>query len=165
MLGVLCGVFAVTTACTSGGSAGKSAAGQMELGYKAARRGYWQEALTRFQQADAVRPDQPRILNNMAVALEAVGRFDDALTTYERAREIAPNDRNLRRNQRALKEFYSTYVAEPEEPEDQDADDEADDAEADDAGADDAEADEAGEDEAGEDEAEADEAGEEAGDE
>lgn len=118
-----CVALAVSCSCASGGTSGKSAAEQMELGYRAARRGYWQEALTRFQLADSLRPEQPRILNNLAVALEAVGRFDDALATYERARAIAPGDRNLRRNEKALKEFHASYVAKPAPPGEQDAGD------------------------------------------
>jgi Flp pilus assembly protein TadD len=121
---VLCLALATSVACASGGAAGSVAADQMQLGFKAARRGYWQEALSRFEQADAARPNQPRILNNLAVALEAVGRYDDALATYERAREIAPGDRNLRRNLMAFKEFHAAYVAKPEPAEDQDAGDE-----------------------------------------
>ena len=110
-LWLACLALAATTSCASGGTPAKLAAEQMELGYRAARRGYWQEALGRFQQADSLRPGQARILNNLAVALEAVGRFDDALATYERARGIAPADRNLSRNHKSIKEFHASYLA------------------------------------------------------
>ncbi len=55
----------------------------MEWGYKAARRGYWQEALLRFEHANQLTPDRPRILNNIAVAQEANGLFEQALLTYQ----------------------------------------------------------------------------------
>jgi hypothetical protein len=47
------------------------------------------------------------------VALEAVGRYEDARTLYERALQAAPNDRNLKRNKQLFDEFYRTYVAPP----------------------------------------------------
>ncbi|MGD8440479.1 MAG: hypothetical protein PVG53_08075, partial [Holophagae bacterium] len=43
----------------------KQAEEQVEFGYKAARRGYWQEALDRFEAADELTPKQARILNNI----------------------------------------------------------------------------------------------------
>jgi hypothetical protein len=81
-------------------------------------------------------------MNNIAVALEASGRFAEALLVYETALSVAPNDRVLRRNYSQFKEFYETRVAPPPPPEDAagkgtdaesegdqgDADEEADDA-------------------------------------
>jgi Flp pilus assembly protein TadD len=61
----------------------KQAKEELEFGYKAAKRGYWQEALERFELADELTPNQPRILNNVAVALEANGRFGEARAAYE----------------------------------------------------------------------------------
>jgi tetratricopeptide (TPR) repeat protein len=89
----------------------------MEAGFKAAKRGYWQEALLRFQTADSKEPGQVRILNNLAVALEAVARYDEAREVYERAMDIAPGDRNLSRNYKNFQEFYENSVLrqEPEE--------------------------------------------------
>jgi tetratricopeptide (TPR) repeat protein len=89
----------------------------MEAGFKAAKRGYWQEALLRFQTANAKEPGQVRILNNMAVALEAVARYDEAREVYEQAMAIAPGDRNLSRNYKFFQEFYENSVLrkEPEE--------------------------------------------------
>jgi len=110
----LCGVL-LLGACASGGGrgSGPGASDEMKLGVKAAKRGYWQEALTRFQRADEKKPHNAEILNNMAVALEAVGRYDDAVRTYELAMAIDPNNRNLRRNMVFFNEFYDSYI-EPE---------------------------------------------------
>ncbi len=87
---------------------------EMKIGFTAARHGYWQEALMRFERADALTPNQPRILNNLAVAREATGDFDGALLTYEQAVEIAPGDRSIARNYDLFKKFYRENVAEPE---------------------------------------------------
>ncbi len=87
----------------------------MEWGYKAARRGYWQEALMRFEHANELTPDQPRILNNIAVAQEALGLFEQALLTYQTGLTLAPGNGSLQRNYARFQEFYSAYVAPPEE--------------------------------------------------
>jgi tetratricopeptide (TPR) repeat protein len=109
----------------AGNPQAKQAEQQMKWGYKAAKRGYWLEALDRFERANRLTPDQPRILNNIAVALEASGRFEEALLEYESALNLAPNDRVLRRNYSLFKEFYDTRVAPPpDEPEEKEAESE-----------------------------------------
>jgi tetratricopeptide (TPR) repeat protein len=100
----------------------------MDFGFKAARRGYWQEALYRFERANELTPDQPRILNNIAVAQEANGLFEQAMLTYQTAMSIAPNNDALRRNYMRFQEFYASYVNPPEEAGDEpgeEADDDA----------------------------------------
>jgi len=118
LVGVLLGLSVFSWGCASGsGGAGLSAKDELKLGYKAARRGYWQEALYRFELAQGKRPQDPEILNNLAVALEAVGRYDDARGVYEQALSIAPGDRHLRRNRLQFEEFYTTHVAPDDEGE------------------------------------------------
>jgi len=124
---VLASMCAASVA-TAGDSAKKEASEDMKWGYKAARRGYWQEALVRFQHANELTPDQPRILNNIAVAQEANGRYEEALLTYQTGLSIAPGDRALQRNYVRFQEFYSSFVAPPpeiEETEDEGAEDAA----------------------------------------
>jgi tetratricopeptide (TPR) repeat protein len=93
----------------------KQAKEEVEFGYKAARRGYWQEALERFELANELTPNQPRILNNIAVALEANGRFDEARVTYEAGLALDPQDSALQRNYTRFQEFYAAFVAEEED--------------------------------------------------
>jgi len=102
-------LLAVSTA-TAGDAAAKQASEQVERGYTAAKDGYWQEALFRFERADELTPNQPRILNNIAVSLEAAGRFEEALAAYESALGVAPNDQVLRRNYSRFKEFYEAQM-------------------------------------------------------
>jgi Flp pilus assembly protein TadD len=117
--------LAVPTVSWAGDPARKQASEQVKRGYQAAREGYWLEALYRFERADTLTPNQPRILNNIAVALEASGRFEEALVAYQTALEVAPNDRVLRRNFGQFKEFYDAQVA-VAEPEGDEADDSGD---------------------------------------
>ncbi len=115
-------LLGMTLGCASSTGPGPgpsySAKDELKIGVEAAKRGYWQEALLRFQQADRARPQQVKILNNLAVALEAVARYEEAMVTYEAALAIAPSNRNLRRNHQQFKEFYRTYI-EREQPKDE----------------------------------------------
>jgi Flp pilus assembly protein TadD len=101
----------VAAPAVAAGKPAKQAEDQVNRGYRAAKRGYWQEALFRFERANALTPDEPRILNNIAVALEASGRFEEAMAAYETALAVAPNDRVLRQNYSRFKEFYDAQVA------------------------------------------------------
>ena len=111
---IMLAMFVAGTA-VAGNPASKEAAAEMEWGYKAGRHGYWQEALMRFRHANQLTPDQPRILNNVAVAQEANGLYEEALLTYQEGLAIAPNNDALRRNYMRFQEFYATYIAPPEE--------------------------------------------------
>ncbi len=112
----------------AGNPAAKEAEAEMEWGYKAARRGYWQEALSRFEHANALTPDKPRIINNIAVAQEANGLFEQALLTYQMGLAIDPRNDALRRNYGRFQEFYANYVVKPDEIEEKGANEEVDDA-------------------------------------
>jgi Flp pilus assembly protein TadD len=113
---ILAAVMIVGTGLAVGGDpASKQASEEMKWGYKVARRGYWQEALLRFERANQLTPGKPHVLNNIAVAQEANGLFEDALVTYQTGLEIAPNDNGLRRNYARFMEFYENFVAPPEE--------------------------------------------------
>jgi len=117
MMGATLVVTAMCAAsvASAGDSAKKEASEDMKWGFKAARRGYWQEALVRFQHANELTPDQPRILNNIAVAQEANGFYEQALLTYETGLSIAPGDKALQRNYARFKEFYASFIAPPPE--------------------------------------------------
>ena len=128
---VLALVVAVTE--VSGADHAKKEAGEeMKFGYKAARRGYWQEALMRFEHANQLTPDQPRILNNIAVAQEANGQFEQALLTYQTGLAIDPRNDALKRNYARFQEFYASYIARPDDEGGADDDKGADDGKEDD---------------------------------
>jgi tetratricopeptide (TPR) repeat protein len=106
-------VSLISSPSLAGDKAKSEAKEEMKWGVKAAKRGYWLEALTRFEHANQLVPNQSHVLNNIAVALEASGRFEEAMVTYETAIAVTPNDRVLQRNFSQFKEFYDTYVAPP----------------------------------------------------
>lgn len=82
---------------------------QMAFGVDMAKRGLWREALFRFQRARQLDPDTPRVLNNMAVAFEAVGDFDRALEYYKLALESDSGNKDLRKNYARFVEFYQSF--------------------------------------------------------
>lgn len=88
---------------------------QLSFGIQMARQGLWSEAVFRFKQAERMDPGEPRILNNMAVAYEALGQFDLALETYQRALKASPSNSELKRNYSRFVEFYRNFRAETEE--------------------------------------------------
>jgi tetratricopeptide (TPR) repeat protein len=87
---------------------------QMEFGVEMARKGLWREALFRFRQAGAMEPGNVRAMNNLAVAYEAVGLFEQALETYREGLRVSPNDGELRRNYSQFLEFYQSFESEDE---------------------------------------------------
>jgi Tfp pilus assembly protein PilF len=82
---------------------------QLQFGVEMAQRGLWSEALFRFRQAQAQRPQDPRVLNNLAIAHEALGQFELALQNYQDALKADPNNRDLRRNYSRFVEFYRAF--------------------------------------------------------
>jgi len=99
------------SAC-SGNSQPNQAAAQLSFGVDMARRGLWDEALFRFQEAEKLDPQNPRIQSNMGVAYEASGQFDKALESYKRALNLAPNDKDIRANYGRFVEFYQGFKGE-----------------------------------------------------
>lgn len=85
----------------------KDAAGQKSYGAYMARRGFWSEALFRFERAAALRPDDAEIQNDLAVAYESLGRTAQALAAYKKALELAPADQRIRRNYARFAEYYT----------------------------------------------------------
>jgi tetratricopeptide (TPR) repeat protein len=55
------------------------------------RQGDYDAALTSYRLALRDRPNDPKILQNMAIAYSRTGQQDDAVRMYKRALEIAPD--------------------------------------------------------------------------
>ena len=94
--------------CASTPKAAADAADQKAYGAKMARQGFWREALFRFERASKLAPDDPEILNNLAVASEAVGETARALAAYKRALELRPEDARIKRNYARFAEYYTS---------------------------------------------------------
>jgi len=81
---------------------------QKAYGAKMAEKGFWREALFRFERAASQRPEDPQIQNDLAVAYESVGETARALAAYKRALELAPGDSKIKRNYARFAEYYTS---------------------------------------------------------
>lgn len=88
---------------------------QLEFGVKMAKRGLWSEALFRFRQANELQPGSSKVLNNIAVAYEALGQFEKALDFYQQAVK-AGGSAELRKNYSRFVEFYRNFKPDGEAP-------------------------------------------------
>lgn len=93
----------------SGNAVRHDADDQLGFGVRMAQQGLWSEALFRFEKARAADPGNPRILNNIAVALEAAGRYEEALEAYREAIRVAPGNRDLEANYARFVDFYQSF--------------------------------------------------------
>jgi Tfp pilus assembly protein PilF len=95
------------------GKKAPSASEELAFGVQMAQRYLWSEALFRFRQAERLEPGNIRAMNNIAVALEAIGRFEDALAAYQQALKADPNNMELKRNYGRFAEFYQSFKTKP----------------------------------------------------
>jgi Flp pilus assembly protein TadD len=78
---------------------------QVDFGIKVAQAGLWNEALYRWQKAVEIDPTYAAAWNNLAIAYEHEGRFDDARKAYEKAIELDPKNLMIRQNFDLFKEI------------------------------------------------------------
>ena len=99
----------ILVACGGGYGRPDSAQSQLAFGVDMAKRSLWSEALFRFHQAERLDPNNPRALNNLAVAYEAVGDYQKALEYYQKALKQSPDNRDLRANYSRFVEFFQGF--------------------------------------------------------
>jgi Tfp pilus assembly protein PilF len=78
---------------------------QVEFGIKVAQNGLWNEALYRWQKAVELDPSYAAAWNNLAIAYEHEGKFDDAKKAYEKALQLDPKNLMIRQNYDLFKEI------------------------------------------------------------
>lgn len=109
-------VLAVLAAAAIGGSAAALDVDRtLEFAREMAERGNWREARFRWNAVVRQEGEDPRLLNNLAVAAEALGEAGEARALYARARGLAPEDPWIAGNAAAAERFRS--LAEGEDPE------------------------------------------------
>jgi len=70
----------------------------LRFAVQVAQKGDWREARYRWEQAAKLDPDNPRILNNLAVASEVLGDADKARQLYQRALKLGGSDSRIEDN-------------------------------------------------------------------
>ncbi|MHC4428065.1 MAG: tetratricopeptide repeat protein [Planctomycetota bacterium] len=88
-----------------------------------AKSGNWREAKFRWQKVQTEDPDNARLLNNLAVAEEALGDRDAALDYYARAVHLSGGEPRIQENQRRFVRFWQRIDPEFDPDRDGDADD------------------------------------------
>ena len=56
--------------------------------------GKYQEALSCFEQAIILKPEDPDLWNSKASALRSMGRYEEAIECFNKSLEIDPRDKN-----------------------------------------------------------------------
>ena len=76
----------------------KDAKKEVAFGIDVARRGLWQEARFRFEQAVALNPEYAPAYNDLGVTLEQQGEFEKARAAYDRALQLDPKNISIQQN-------------------------------------------------------------------
>jgi Flp pilus assembly protein TadD len=83
----------------------KDAKAQVEFGITVAQKGLWKEATYRWERAVKIDPTYAAAWNNLAIAYEHEGQFEDARTAYEKALQLDPGNLLIRQNFDLFKEI------------------------------------------------------------
>jgi Flp pilus assembly protein TadD len=78
---------------------------QIEFGIKVAQIGLWNEALYRWEKATQLDPTYAAAWNNLAIAYEHEGKFEEAKKAYEKALQLEPKNLMIRQNYDLFKEI------------------------------------------------------------
>src|SRR5678815_2784110 len=78
---------------------------QVEFGIKVAQNGLWNEALYRWEKATQLDPTYAAAWNNLAIAYEHEGKFEEAKQAYEKALALDPKNLMIRQNYDLFKEI------------------------------------------------------------
>ena len=92
---------------------------QLEFGVKVALKGSWNEAAFRFQRAIKLGGSGPHVFNNLAVAQESLGQFEQARESYEKALSLektGSGDPRIRENYERLLNFLKSSHPAPAAP-------------------------------------------------
>jgi tetratricopeptide (TPR) repeat protein len=98
------GLFAA--ACASHQDLQRPAA-QDDFGVQMAKMNLWREAMFRFKRAVQIDPADARAHNNLAVALEATGDFENARKEYLEALKLDRGNAYIQKNYSRFVEFLS----------------------------------------------------------
>jgi protein O-GlcNAc transferase len=98
-------VVLLGTAAPAMADARKDAKHQVEFGIAVAQRGLWKEATYRWERAVKIDPTYAAAWNNLAIAYEHEGQFEQAREAYEKALHLEPNNALIRQNFDLFKEI------------------------------------------------------------
>ena len=79
---------------------------QVDFGIAVAQRGLWTEATYRWKRASQIDPTYAAAWNNLGIAYEQEGMFEEALEAYDEALDLLPDDINIQQNYDLFREIY-----------------------------------------------------------
>ncbi|MCX6581776.1 MAG: tetratricopeptide repeat protein [Candidatus Aminicenantes bacterium] len=84
---------------------GKNNKAELDFANAMAKQGLWKEAYMRWQRVAVSGKDNASLHNNMAIALESMGKTDEAEKEYQKALEMDPKNPRIKANYDSLKTF------------------------------------------------------------
>ena len=88
---------------------------ELDFANKMAKAGLWKEAYFRWQKILPRQKDNAAIHNNMAVALEQMGKIDEAEKEYQLALKLAPGNTYIQKNYNKFKDNQNRVDKEEDE--------------------------------------------------
>lgn len=83
----------------------KNTKAELDFANSLAKQGLWKEAYMRWQRVAANGKDNASVHNNMAIALESMGKTEEAEKEYQKALEMDPKNPRIKSNYDSLKTF------------------------------------------------------------
>lgn len=97
----------ITGGCRSAGTDTNRSETQRQFGVRMAKMNLWREAMFRFRRAVEIEPEDAMSHNNLAVAYEANGDFDNAMKEYREAMRLDRSNQYIQKNYSRFVEFTS----------------------------------------------------------
>lgn len=76
---------------------------EFDFGNQLAKEGLWKEAHYRWKKALAQGKGSAALYNNIAIALEEMGKFAEAEKAYKKALKLSPNNQTIQSNYDKMK--------------------------------------------------------------
>jgi hypothetical protein len=106
-------LLACVAGCRSGRTDVTTADSQRRFGVRMAKMNLWREAQFRFRRAVEIDPKDAMAHNNLAVAYEANGDFDNALKEYREALRLDRGNQYIQKNYSRFVEFTTKSKKKP----------------------------------------------------
>ncbi|HHF42663.1 MAG: hypothetical protein DRI99_00020 [Candidatus Aminicenantes bacterium] len=109
ILSIILVILLISVILTFTGCASTQGDSQLTFGITAAKQNLWDEAIFRWKKVLQQNPDSAAAHNNLAVAYEKKGFWEEAKREYELALKLAPNNRYIQAN---YNKFKATFLQE-----------------------------------------------------
>ena len=88
---------------------------EFDFANRLAQQGLWKEAYLRWERVAAAGKESAALHNNMAIALEEMGKREEAEKEYQKALKLSPNNSRIKSNYERLKSFLKSKEKEDNE--------------------------------------------------